>query len=99
MRMERAHHVADDLGGLLECRAGIEPQELHAVEDAAVHGLEPVARIRQRAMHDGRERIGEIALLQRVAQRDLLDVAAFRRRNQFSTHVGEVLPARCMNKG
>ena len=27
MRMELAHHVADDLGGLLERGAGIEPQQ------------------------------------------------------------------------
>ena len=75
VRMEIAHHVADDLGRFLERRAGIEPQQPHAVEDAAVHRLEPVARIRQRAVHDGGERVGEIALLQRLAQRDLLDLA------------------------
>ena len=57
VRMEIAHHVADDLGGFLEGGAGIEPQHPHAVEDAAVHGLEPVARVRQRAVHDGRERV------------------------------------------
>ena len=68
--MEIAHHVADDLGAFLERRGGIEPQNLHAVEDAAVDRLQPVARIRQRAAHDGRERIGEIALLERVAQVD-----------------------------
>ena len=73
MRMERAHHVADDLGGFLERRAGIEPQQPHAVEDAPMHRLQAVAGIRQRAVHDGRERIGEIALLERVAQRDLVD--------------------------
>ena len=68
VRMERAHHVADDFGGFLERRAGIEPQQPHAVEDAAMHRLQPVARIRQRAVHDGRERVGEIALFQRLAQ-------------------------------
>ena len=40
-----------------------------------MHRLQPVARIGQRAVHDGGERIGEIALLQRLAQRDLLDIA------------------------
>ena len=75
MRMEIAHHVADDLGGLLERRAGIEPQQLHPVQDAAVHRLQPVARIGQRPVHDGGERIGEIALLQRLAQRDFLHLA------------------------
>ena len=77
VRMEIAHHVADHLGRLLERRSGIEPQQPHAVEDAAVHRLEPVARVRQRAVHDGGQRIGEIALLQRLAQRDLFDLALF----------------------
>ena len=40
-----------------------------------MHRLEPVARVRQRPMHDGRERVGEITLLERLAQRDLLHVA------------------------
>ena len=71
MRMERAHHVADDLGAFLERRAGIEPQDVHAVEDAPMHRLQPVARVRQRPAHDGRQRIGEIALFERVAQIDV----------------------------
>ena len=85
VRMEIAHHVADDLCRFLERRAGIEAQQPHAVEDAPVHRLEPVARVRQRAMHDGRKRIGEIALLERLAQRDLLHVAGIGG-NQFCIH-------------
>ena len=75
VRMEIAHHVADHLGRFLERRFGVQPQNLHAVEDAAVHRLEPIARVGQRAIHDGGERIGEIALFQRPAQRDLFDLA------------------------
>ena len=71
MRMERAHHVADDLGAFLEGRAGVEPQDVHAVEDAAVHGLQAVASVGQRPAHDGGERVGEIALLERIAQVDV----------------------------
>ncbi len=71
VRMERAHDVADDLGAFLEGRAGVEPEDMHAVEDAAMHGLEAVARVGQRPAHDGRERIGEIALFERVAQVDV----------------------------
>ena len=70
MRMERAHHVADDLRAFLERRAGVEPEDVHAVEDAAMHRLQPVARVGQRAAHDGGQRIGEIALFQRIAQVD-----------------------------
>ena len=83
VRMERAHHVADDLGAFLERRAGVEPQDMHAVEDAAMHRLEAVARVRQRPAHDGRERVGEIALLERVAQADV-DRRRGRRRGRRS---------------
>src|SRR5436190_17012819 len=72
MRMEIAHDVADDLGGFFKLRARIETKKTHAIEDAAMDGLEPVARIRKRAMHDGRERISEITLLKRLAQRNLV---------------------------
>ena len=80
MRMERAHHVADDLGRFLERCAGLEPQQPHAVQDAAMHRLQPVAGVRQRAVHDGREGIGEIALLERIAQHDLVNFGRFFRR-------------------
>ena len=46
----------------------------HAVQNAAVHRFQPVARVGQRAVHDGGQRVGEIALLQRLAQRDFLDL-------------------------
>ena len=97
VRMEIAHHVADDLGGFLQRGAGIEPQKPHPVQNAAVHRLEPVARIGKRAMHDGRERVGEIALLERLAQRDLLDLAPVWG-NQLFTHETPVLRAAAMNK-
>jgi hypothetical protein len=68
--MERAHHVADDLGGFLVRPVGIEPQQAHAVDDAPMHRLQPVARVRQGALGDGRQGVGEIALLQRLTQVD-----------------------------
>ena len=40
-------------------------------------GLKPVPRIRERTMHDGGERISEVALLERLAQRDFLNVLWF----------------------
>ena len=85
MRMERAHHVADDFRGFLERRARIEPQQPHAVEDAAMHRLQPVAGIRQRPVHNGRERVSEIALLERIAQHHLINLGRFGR-NQCLTH-------------
>ena len=88
MGMEVAHHVADDLRRLFESRAGIEAKKPHAVEDAAMHGFEAVARVRQRPVHDGGERIGEVALLERLAQRYVLHVAPFRGNHLF-VHDGE----------
>ena len=85
VRMEIAHHVAYHLGRFLEGGAGVEPQRPHHVQDAPVHRFKPVARVGQRAVHDGGERVGEIALFQRPAQRDLFDVALLRG-NQSLVH-------------
>jgi hypothetical protein len=96
VRMEVAHHVADDLRRLLERGAGIEPQQLHPVQDAPVHRLETVARIRERTVHDGRERVREIALLQRLAERDFLHLAPFGGNHLFA-HDASLMRARAMN--
>ncbi len=97
VRMERTHHVADNFCGFLERAARIEPQQAHAVKDAAVHRLQAIARIGQRAMHDGGERIGEIALFQRVAQRNLVNLGRFRRNQCFSHEIG-LIADRCSGK-
>ena len=83
--VEAAHHVADDLGGLLETAAGIEAELAHAVEDAPVHRLQPIAEVGQRPVGDGGKRISEVALLQSLAQVDGLDIAAAGR-NQVLCH-------------
>ena len=75
MRMEGAHHVADDFRAFLERRAGIEAKNMHAVKDAPMHGFEPVAGVGQRAAGDGRQRVAQITLLERFAQRDGRDHA------------------------
>ena len=59
-------------------RAGVEPELAHGVEDAPVHGLQAVAHVGQRAVHDGGERVGEVALLQRLLEVDRLDGAGGR---------------------
>ncbi len=53
VRMKFADDVADDAGALLEGGAGIEAQLPHRKQHPAMHRLETVARVRQRAMHDG----------------------------------------------
>ena len=75
MRMELADHVADHPGAFLVAGGGVEAKLLHRVQDAAVHRLEPVAHIRQRARHDRRQRIGEIALAERIGEIDVADLA------------------------
>ena len=82
---------------LLERRAGIEPQLPHGEQQPPMHGLEPIARVRQRTVHDGGQRIGEIALFERLAQCDLLDVGRFGR-NQPLAHGGSVQRRRGANK-
>ncbi len=79
MRVKLADDVADDAGAFLVDLAGVEPQQAHRMDDAAVNRLQPVARIRQRAVHDGGERIGEIALLERRFQIDTLGFILRRR--------------------
>ena len=58
----------------LEAGAGIEPQLPHDIEEPAVDRLQAVAHIGQRPVHDGGQRIGEIALFERIAQVDRFDV-------------------------
>ncbi len=74
MGVELADDVADDAGAFLEPGARVEPEEPHRIEQPPVHRLQPVPHIRQRPVHDGGERIGKVALLERVAQPDRLDL-------------------------
>ena len=81
VRMVVAHHVADDLGALAMLGVGREVLLPHRVEDAALHRLEPVAHVGQRARRDDRERVVEIARLRRFVQRyDRRAIAGSRRR-------------------
>ena len=50
--MEVAHHLADDLRALAVAAPRRQPHRLHAVEHAAMRGLEAVARVGQRSSHD-----------------------------------------------
>jgi hypothetical protein len=52
VRMEVAHHLADDLGALAIAAIRREPHRLHAVEHAAVRRLQSVPDVRQRTSHD-----------------------------------------------
>ena len=54
MRMELTHDVADDTGALLVGLVGPDPHFAHCMHDAAMHRLETVADIGQRALRDRR---------------------------------------------
>ena len=58
--MVLAHGLADDLGALGVLLVVLQTHLVHGVQDAAMHGLEAVAHIGQRAADDDRHRVVEI---------------------------------------
>ena len=71
VRMEFADDVADHARTLLVCGARVEVELAHRKEQPPVHGLEAIAHIRQRARHDGGERVGEISLAECLGEIDV----------------------------
>jgi len=94
VRMVFADHVADDARALLETRSGIEFQLLHRPQEAAMHGLEAVAHVGQRARHDRGQRIGQIAFAQRVLEIDGADIGG-----KTGGHVESVLVGQRVGSG
>src|SRR3546814_3239084 len=87
--VELADHVADDTGAFLEGRVRADAHLAHGMDDAAMNRLQSVAYIRQRPVHDGRQRIGEVALFKRglqIDRQDLIAVFAARRRIKILSH-------------
>ena len=72
VRMVVAHHVADHLRALAVLGVGGQVLLPHRVQDAALHRLQAVADVRQRARGDDRERVVEVPLLRRRMERDML---------------------------
>ena len=68
MRMVLTDHIADHAGAFFERRAGIKLQQAHGIEQAAMDRLQPVARIGQGTVHNRRQRISEVTLLERITQ-------------------------------
>jgi len=71
-----AQHLTDDARRLLVRLVGVEAQVLHRVEDAAMHRLQPVARVGQRPRHDHAHGIVEIRRLHFRIYVDLTDDAS-----------------------
>lgn len=71
--MELTHHLTDDAGALDVAAVGPQPHLVHLVQDAAVHGLETVAGVRQGARVDDRIRVLEEGTLHLVDDVDVED--------------------------
>ena len=56
-------------GGLLDPQVGTEAPLAQCEKQPPVDRLQPVAHIGQRARHDGRQGVGQIALAQRIGER------------------------------
>ena len=73
VRVVMPHDLADDAGALRERLVGAEAAVVHAVDHAAVDGLETVAHVGQSAPDDDTHRVVEIAPLHLELQVDLVD--------------------------
>ena len=69
VRVIVAHHVARNLGRFPEAACRREPEFPHRKQDTAMDGFQPVPRVRQGPVHDRRQRIGQIPVRNRAAQR------------------------------
>ncbi len=73
--VQPTHDLADDAGALDVAAVGEEPHVVHRVEDAALHGLQAVARVGERAGVDDGVRVlqeGRLHLLLDVGVEDVL---------------------------
>ena len=75
VRMVFAHHLADDARRLDVLLVPVEPKLIHRKENAAMHGLQAVAYVGQRAADDDAHRVVEIRALHLVRDVDRANVA------------------------
>ena len=83
VRVVLAHHLADDTAALDVSAFGSEPELAHAEQDSSLHGLEPVAGVRQGTGVDHRVGVLQerpLHLLLDVDVDDPLGEVCFRRR-------------------
>ena len=94
VRVVIAHDRPDDVRRLLVRAVRLQPVLEHAVENAAVNGLEPVANVRQRAADDDGHRVVEEAGAHLLLQLAALDAAAADRIVRDLRHRGSGRPLR-----
>ena len=73
MRMIFADDIANDPRAFLVGGGGIQLQQPHRPQEAAMHRLQAVADVRQRPRGDRRQRIDEVALAQSRIERRVDD--------------------------
>ena len=69
VRVVVAHHVAGNLRRFAKSPGRRQLQLAHRIQNPPMHRLQPIAGIRQGAVHDGGQRIGQIPLADCAAQR------------------------------
>ncbi len=74
VRVIFADHVADDARGLHMLLVGRVPVVVHRIEDAPVHRLEAVARVRERTRHDHAHGVVEVRAFHLVGDRYRTDI-------------------------
>ena len=79
VRMIFTDHVTDDARGLDVLLVRRMSLLIHRIQDAAMHGLQPVARVRQRARHDHAHRVIEVGALHLVEDGNGTNIGRLRR--------------------
>ena len=74
VRVELTHDLADDALGLHVSLVGAQPHLIHLEQDAALHGLEAIARVGERASVDHRDGILQEGPTHLIGHVDLCDV-------------------------
>ena len=69
------------------------------MQQAAVHGLQAIADIGERPVHDGGKGVSEVALLEGFLEVDLLDVFRALRRGNVLAHDSGLIAFRTAENG
>ena len=97
VRVQLAHDVADDARALHVPTVGTQAHLVHLVQDPAMHRLQPVARVGERAGVDDRVGVLEVTALHLVGDVDVDDPLGRRGRGRcgcgFACHAGYCLVA------
>ena len=79
VRMIFTDHVADDAGGFDVFLVGRVPLLVHRIQNAPMHGLQTVARVRKRPRHDHAHGVIEVGLLHLVENGNGTNIGGRRR--------------------